>query len=465
MRNIKITDLYPYVTGTGKIAPPVINQSVYMERIGLLLKKMAAYGMSHALVFADREHFSNLEYLTGYDPRFEESMLILRNDGDMHLLVGNEGWAYSYISPVALERVMYQDFSLQGQPRDRSRGLKDIMSDCGIGRGSKVGVIGFKFFDKKDPGEPDLRIDIPSYIVEEAAGLAGRKNVIDFTWTMTHMTEGIRMVIRDISEIAFYEYACNKVSNCVINIFKNLKPGISEIDASIKAGYDASPISMFPIVNFGEEHVKLGLRSPDENTLREGDVITLCYGIRGSLVSRSGMAVYGESGFRKGMEDVTETFFKPFFGAMVNWYESIGVGSVCGDTYNSVMSVIGDRDKFGITLNPGHFIGSDEWVNSPFFKGSGYRLESGCYIQSDIIASKDGPYRQAILEDGVIIADKALRDRLRDGSPDVYGRIMRRKEFMKKGLGINLSDDVLPLSNSQAVLHPYMLDIGKVLTV
>ncbi len=33
--------------------------------------------ITHTMVYADREHFANLAYLTGFDPRFEESLLIV----------------------------------------------------------------------------------------------------------------------------------------------------------------------------------------------------------------------------------------------------------------------------------------------------------------------------------------------------------------------------------------------------
>jgi hypothetical protein len=32
------------------------------------------------MVYADREHFANMAYLTGFDPRFEEALLILTQD-------------------------------------------------------------------------------------------------------------------------------------------------------------------------------------------------------------------------------------------------------------------------------------------------------------------------------------------------------------------------------------------------
>ena len=47
----------------------------YLFRIGLLREKMKEEKIDVALIFGDREHFSNIEYFSGYDCRFEEGML------------------------------------------------------------------------------------------------------------------------------------------------------------------------------------------------------------------------------------------------------------------------------------------------------------------------------------------------------------------------------------------------------
>ena len=41
---------------------------------------MAARGLTHLVLYADREHFANVAWLTNFDPRFEEALLILSHD-------------------------------------------------------------------------------------------------------------------------------------------------------------------------------------------------------------------------------------------------------------------------------------------------------------------------------------------------------------------------------------------------
>ena len=444
---------------------PQFVRDDYEKRVDMLIKKMRFIGLTHSLVYADREHFSNMEYLCGYDPRYEEALLVVSIEGDLTLIVGNEGWAYSFISPLQIDRVLYQNFSLQGQPREKIVSLEEIFVDCKIDEKSKIGIIGFKFFEPEHIKNNTQKHDIPTYIMDELTEITDKGKIMNFTYSMTGLDEGIRLKIISPKEIAYYEYASNKASNCMINILKGLKPGISELEASINARYDAMPTNVFPLVNFGEEHVKLGLRSPDYRKLEKGDIITIDYGVRGSLICRSGLAVYDKSGIPANLKDSVNEFFKPYFRAMVMWYESLKIGSDCGETYKKVMKIVGNFKKFGVYLNPGHNISMDEWTNSPFYKGSKHKLVSGYYLQADVIASIDNPLRQAIMEDGVILADKNLRMKLKDEFPDVYTRIEKRRSFMKEVIGINLDESVLPLSNCQAVFHPYMLDTEKIFAI
>ena len=87
----------------------------------------------HLVVWADREHSANLAYLTGFDPRFEEAVLVVSPGGDPALLVGNENLATAEAAPLPLRCVRFQDLSLPGQPRDGSLPLPEILAAEGIG--------------------------------------------------------------------------------------------------------------------------------------------------------------------------------------------------------------------------------------------------------------------------------------------------------------------------------------------
>lgn len=94
---------------------PIITPQEYEQRISALLEHGAAY--SHLIVYADKEHFSNLDYLIGYDPRYEECILVLRRDQLPVLILGNEGMGQSLCVTVPHKKVLFQALSPMGQSR------------------------------------------------------------------------------------------------------------------------------------------------------------------------------------------------------------------------------------------------------------------------------------------------------------------------------------------------------------
>ncbi len=106
---------------------PAIPPATYEARTAEAGRRAHAAGYDALLIYADREHFANLAYVTGYDPRFEESLLILVPGQPPTLLVGNEGLGYSNIIPIPVHRVLYQTFSLLSQPRSSSAPLTTMV--------------------------------------------------------------------------------------------------------------------------------------------------------------------------------------------------------------------------------------------------------------------------------------------------------------------------------------------------
>ena len=63
----------------------------------------------------------------------------------------------------------------------------------------------------------------------------------------------------------------------------------------------------------------------------------------------------------------------------------------------------------------------------------------------------------------VVTRDAALREQICAIAPGCWARIQARQEFMRKELGIQLPDEVLPLSDLQGVCFPYLADLNVVL--
>ena len=68
-------------------------------------------------------------------------------------------------------------------------------------------------------------------------------------------------------------------------------------------------------------------------------------------------------------------------------------------------------------------------------------------LQVDIIPATGTDYFTTNIEDGIAIADEALRAQLAAQYPEMWQRIIDRRSFMADSLGIRLHPDVLPLSN------------------
>ena len=116
---------------------PEIPAETYAKRVASLRARMEEHGLSHVVVYGDREHFANTRWLTGYDPRFEESLTIVGLSGKPRLLVGREGLYYAAIAK-GVEVELYDEFSLQGQP-GKGRTLAEIFADCGLAAGRQGG--------------------------------------------------------------------------------------------------------------------------------------------------------------------------------------------------------------------------------------------------------------------------------------------------------------------------------------
>ena len=462
MKDVTIGRSIPFFLEEVPSLEIIFNEDDYKLRLGLLAERLKKLGLSHAVIYGDREHFSNIEYFCGFDCRFEEALLVVDSAGKPAIIVGNEGLSPAFAIPFEIEVVLYQNFSLSGQPRDKLKDLSVILSELGIVKDSKVGLAGWKYFEKNHISADSLTsFVVPAYIVDEVREACG--NVTDFTKEIIGLPDGLRMTVRTAKEIAWIESAGNRVAAVMQRMLKALKPGISEMELSIegRAGLEAN--NVHPMINFGAEHVSIGLRSPDSRKLELGEVCGVCYSARGNLTSRVGVASYDENSVMPELKPHLD-FYKKHWYATTRWLEAVSAGAGCGQLYDAVMDIIG-APEYGVTLNPTHYTGTDEWTNSSSYKGSECTINDGSHIQVDIIAARQNPAMTAICEDCVIIAGKSLRDALKKEYPDVYARIVQRQKVVRETLGIQIHDDVLPMSNLNFVQYPYMLNLNEVFTL
>src|SRR5215216_627450 len=143
------------------IERPAIPTSEFEARCDALY---TAVELDWVAVYGDREHFANLTWLTGYDPRFEEALLLLGPDQTRALLVGVEGLPYSEVAGIELDFRFYHPFSIIGQPHTDSPPMEEILRDLGLGNGASVGIVGWKTADPRDL-DPKIPAFVPAFLV------------------------------------------------------------------------------------------------------------------------------------------------------------------------------------------------------------------------------------------------------------------------------------------------------------
>jgi hypothetical protein len=431
---------------------PSIPPATYVSRIARLRERAADRGLDRLVVYADREHSANLAFLTGFDPRFEEAILVLDvrdATADPAILVGNECFGVAGAAPLPMRRHLFQDLSLPAQPRDRSLPLAEILAGEGIGPGVRVGVLGWKAY-----ADPAL-LEVPSFLADELRRLTGpRGTVRNANALLMDAADGLR-VINDADQLAVLEHASCRTADGVRRLLAGLRPGMTEAEAVGLLGWDGTPLSCHLMLTAGPR-ASYGLLSPGDRPIGRGDPFTVAFGIWGALTCRAGFVVEGPDELDETIRDYVDRLVGPYFAAVAEWYEALHVGQAGGTLHEIIARRLGDP-FFGIFLNPGHQIHLDEWVSSPIFAGSRTELRSGMALQADIIPATGSPWFTTNIEDGIALADDDLRAAFAGRYPEAWSRIERRRRFMLEALGIRLHPDVLPFSNLPAYLPPYLL--------
>jgi hypothetical protein len=438
-------------------AMPEIPPATYAARLERLRERADARGYDRIVVYADREHSANLAWLTGFDPRFEEAVLVVGPTGEPAILVGNECHGMAGAAPLPMRRHLFQDLSLPGQPRDRSQPLAEILAGEGIGPGSRVGVVGWKTYESRST------IEVPAFLVDELRRLAGSGGLVENAGDLLiDAGNGLR-VVNEVEQLAALEWAACQTSDGVRRLLTGLQPGMTEREAVRLLRWDGTPLSCHLMLTAGPR-ASLGLLSPGDRPIERGDRFTTAFGIWGALTCRAGFVVEDAAELPAAIRDYVDRLVGPYFEAVAEWYEALHVGQTGGLLQAIIDRQLGDP-FFGIFLNPGHQIQLDEWVNSPVGPGSTIELRSGMALQVDIIPATGTEHFTTNIEDGLGLADAGLRAAFADRYPDAWGRIQARRRFMAEALGITLHPDVLPFSNLAAFLPPFLLRPDRGMTL
>jgi hypothetical protein len=436
---------------------PNLPPELYHERLARARLRARERGYDVLIVFADREHSANLSYLSGFDPRFEEALLIVGPDGAPKALAGNECVGTAKAAPLPMRVELWQDLSLTDQPRDRSRPLETILVEEGITTGVRVGVVGWKSYGRRD------WLETPAFLADTLRSLVGPGGLVENANDLfIDPADGLR-IVNEVEQLVSFEYASCHTSESVKRLLRGLRPGLTEQDGVRLLGWNGMPLSCHLMLTAGPR-ARLGLLSPSDRPIERGDPFTTAFGVWGALTCRAGFVVADASELPDGVGDYVERLVAPYFEAIVEWYGALRVGETGGTLQAIIDRRLGDP-FFGIFLNPGHLLHLDEWVASPVGPDSDIPLRSGSAMQVDIIPATGTPWFTSNIEDGIALADASLRKAIAAHDAALWRRVQARRAFMRDALGIELHEDVLPLSNIPAWLPPYLLDTSRAMTV
>jgi hypothetical protein len=246
-----------------------------------------------------------------------------------------------------------------------------------------------------------------------------------------------------------------------MEILRAARPGRERTRDLSRRPWGGEPLSYHAVLASGPD-VAVGLRSPTSRRFELGDAAIAGIGLWGGNCARGGLVAAAEDDLGAQSEGYLDGLAVPYWRAMATWYEALEVGVPVGDVFQEITGLL-EGEAFASSLNPGRLIHYEEWLDSPIRAGSSDPIASGMVFQSDIIPTGIRPGWTANCEDTVAIADADLRASIASRHPELWSRITSRRAFMRDRLGIEVRDEVLPLTPTPGYFPPFWLNLERAL--
>ncbi|MCB5239577.1 M24 family metallopeptidase [Niallia circulans] len=442
------------------VEPVYLTEATMEQRAKKVLDLMKEDNFDSLVIYADKEHGSNFEYLTGFIPRFEEGLFVLKKTGQASFILGNENLKMSKYARLQGELYHYPLFSLPNQPMENEKSLDSILSDIDFSNDKKIGLIGWKMFTSTQYDNSAI-FDIPHFIVEAVRNICTiEAEIVNAAYLFIGGGKGAR-TINNANEIAHYEYGANLSSTSMLKAMNAVEIGVKESYLGNLLNAEGQTNNVVTIAATGVRFEKANLY-PTSKQLKLGDTLSLTTGYKGGLSSRAGFVVESAEQLPDNQRDYLEKVAIPYFKTVVFWLENIRIGMYGGEFYKMIEEVY-PKEKYHWHLNPGHLVADEEWMSSPIYPSSKETLKSGMVFQIDIIPFITG-YGGVSAEECIALADEELRNQINNEYPHLWGRIEKRRYYIQHELGINLPEHVIPLSNLVAYLRPFFLNKSATLT-
>ncbi len=432
--------------------PVILSESTLKQRYKNVVDKMKQKNYDAMIIYADLEHGSNFEYLTGFLPRFEEALLIVFSEGQAELVLGNENLNKASKARIDAKAIHMPVFSLPNQPMYDCKSIDLCLNTSRIKRAKRIGITGWKLFSSELKNQEDC-YDLPYFVIDAIKKVCPHAELKNSTGLFIG-ENGVR-VTNNEEELAHYEFGAALAGRCMQDAMDNISLGKNEMEIAEHLSALGQKHNVVTIMSTGERFEKANLY-PGRKMIKKGDRISITTGYKGGLQSRCGYAVCGKDELPEKEKTYVETVVIPYFQAVKTWIEQIHIGMTGGELYEVIDNVF-PKEIYGWNLNPGHLCADEEWLCSPIYKDSKEIIQSGMIFQIDIIPSVAG-YQGASCESGVALADEDLRNKIRKHFPEMWERVCKRKTYMKNELGICVPEEVMPMSSMTAYYRPYLLN-------
>ena len=172
-------------------------------------QEMVKKELATLLIYADREHGANFSYLTGFEPRFEEALLVIHRSGENFLILGNENIKMESNRLISVKAIYCLGFSLPYHPQEEGKTLERCLEQAGIHDGMHIGCVGWKLFiGSKDK---ECLFDILSFIIEALCVIDKRGRITNETSIFIDSQKGLRIHV-NAEEIVYHEFAAGFAS-------------------------------------------------------------------------------------------------------------------------------------------------------------------------------------------------------------------------------------------------------------
>ena len=199
--------------------------------------------------------------------------------------------------------------------------------------------------------------------------------------------------------------------------------------------------------------------------IKRGDPVTVAYGVHGALNARAGFLVEDASELPADIRDYVEKLVAPYFCGRRRLvrddrhrrHRRRVVEGRARPHRRSVLRRLAQS-------RPSHPSSTNGCIRRSF-QARRSRCAPAWRCRSTSSRRPARRYFTTNIEDGIALADEALREEIAARYPEAWARIEARRAFMTDVLGIRLKPEVLPFSNIPAFLPPFWLSRDKAMAV